>query len=141
MNGNKRIDSLCYYILNTIDLNVLKSLSPDQLSAIEDATRACQLREKHPIDIRGTINLLFIKFYYALLIGRDRRLSEQQIEGERREKVTLLGNVIYAIYVLLGITGAVMVVIWLILMLLYILKIGLGIDFFPGEHMGKYLGF
>ncbi len=141
MNNENKIDDLCYYILNTIDINVLKSLSPAQLSSIDIATKACQLRSKHTIDIRGKINLFFLSFYFGFFMGRDNRLFIQEIEGERREKVSLLGNIFYFIYLLLGVIVLIFFIIWLIMMTLYILKTGMGIDIYPGKHMGGIFGF
>lgn len=133
MNSSKSMDAFCYYILNNIDFNVLKSLSSEQLSAIEDAIKACQLRTKHAIDIRKTIKLYFIRFYFVFLIGRDRRLSVQEIEEDRREKVTLLGNILYAMIVFSGL-------LLFVIVSLYGLKTMIGIDLFPGEHMGRIFG-
>ncbi len=133
MNSSKSMDAFCYYILNNIDFNVLKSLSSEQLSAIEDAIKACQLRTKHAIDIRKTIKLYFINFYFVFLIGRDRRLSVQEIEEDRREKVTLLGNILYAMIVFSGL-------LLFVIVSLYGLKTMIGIDLFPGEHMGRIFG-
>ena len=137
MNSNKKTDALCYYILNKIDLNILKSLSSEQLSAIENAIEACELRTKHAINIRGTIKLYFISFYFAFLMGRDRRFFVDEIEAERREKVTLLENFISSILVLSLVLSAFTL---LILLGLYGLKTFLGIDLFPGEHMGRIFG-
>jgi hypothetical protein len=134
MKNNKDIDAFCYYILNNIDYNVLDSLSSKQLTAIEDAVKACQLRTKHAVDIRKTINLFFMKFYFAFFIGRDRRLSVQEIEADRREDVTLLGNLIYLMFVLSAL-------ILLTVIGLYGFKTFLGIDLFPGKHMGEIFGF
>ena len=133
MNSSKSMDAFCYYILNNIDFNVLKSLSSEQLSAIEDAIKACQLRTKHAIDIRKTIKLYFIRFYFVFLIGRDRRLSVQEIEEDRREKVTLLGNILYGMIVFSGL-------LLFVIVSLYGLKTMIGIDLFPGEHMGRIFG-
>ncbi|MCK5427223.1 MAG: hypothetical protein KAJ34_05965 [Thermodesulfovibrionia bacterium] len=133
MNSSKSMDAFCYYILNNIDFNVLKSLSSEQLSAIEDAIKACQLRTKHAIDIRKTIKLYFINFYFVFLVGRDRRLSVQEIEEDRREKVTLLGNILYAMIVFSGL-------LLFVIVSLYGLKTMIGIDLFPGEHMGRIFG-
>ena len=133
MNSSKSMDAFCYYILNNIDFNVLKSLSSEQLSAIEDAIKACQLRTKHAIDIRKTIKHYFIRFYFVFLIGRDRRLSVQEIEEDRRGKVTLLGNILYAMIVFSGL-------LLFVIVSLYGLKTMIGIDLFPGEHMGRIFG-
>jgi hypothetical protein len=66
-------------------------------------------------------------------MGRDRRISREAVEEERRGKVTLLGYVIFLIVVLLGLTLIVMIG-------LYGVKMILGIDLVPGKHMGGIFG-
>ncbi|MBI4683223.1 MAG: hypothetical protein HY757_09015 [Nitrospirae bacterium] len=137
MNGNKNIDALCYYVLNKIDFNVLKSLSPEQLSAIEGAIDACQLRTKHAVDVRGKIYLYFSRLYFVFFVGRDRRAFVQDIEEERRGKMNALGNLIYFMFVSAAVIFAFTA---LLIIGLYVLKISLGIDIFPGRHMGEIIG-
>lgn len=133
MNNDKNIDAFTYHIMKNIDSNTRNSLSPLQLSAIKEAIRASQPKKKHPVDIRGVINLFFIRYYFVFLMGRDRRIYTEEIEIERRQNVALLGNIIYLIFVISPF-------ILLILIALYFLKIGLGIDLFPGKHMGRIFG-
>ena len=131
--NNKSIDAFTSHILNNIDFKVFNSLSPEQLSAIRDAIRAGNPQKKHAIDIRGIINLFFIRYYFVILMGRDRRISREAVEEERRGKMTLLGNVIFLIVVLLGLTLIVMIG-------LYGVKMISGIDLVPGKHMGGIFG-
>lgn len=137
MKRNKNIDTLCNYVLNRIDFNILKSLSPEQLAVIEDAINACQLREKHVFDIRGKINLFFMRYYFVFLIGRDRRAFVDELEADRRAKVSLLGNLVYFMIVF---SGIVLGILFFMIIGLYTIKTSLGIDLFPGEHMGRFLG-
>lgn len=133
MKDKKNSDAFTYHILNRIDKKTLESLSPAQISAIKDAISAKQPQKRHPIDFRGIINLFFIKYYFVFFVGRDRRISTQETELGRREDVALLGNVFFIIFVISPF-------ILLGLIALYFLKIGAGIDLFPGEHMGWILG-
>ena len=133
MNNDKNSDAFTYHVLNRIDPKTLKSLTPLQLSAIKSAIRANQPKKRHPIDFRGGINLFFIKYYFVFFMGRDRRTFTQETELGRREDVALLGNISFIIFALTPF-------ILFALVLLYFLKIGLGIDIFPNEHMGWILG-
>ena len=133
MKRSKNLNTLCTYVLNKIDFNILESLSDEQLATIEDAINTCQLREKHAFDLRGKINLFFMKYYFVFLIGRDRRAFVKDLEAERIRKVSLIGNLVYFISVILAIFFSAVVG-------LYLIKTLLGIDLFPGVHMGKYLG-
>jgi hypothetical protein len=133
MKRSENINTLCTYVLNKIDFNILESLSDEQLATIEDAINTCQLREKHAFDLRGKINLFFMKYYFVFLIGRDRRAFVEDIEAERIRKVSLIGNLVYFIFIIFAIFFSTAVG-------LYLIKTLLGIDLFPGVHMGKYLG-
>lgn len=133
MNSDKQIDAFTYDIIKNIDTDVLNSLTPKQLSTIKEAIRGRALQKKHPIDIRGLINLFFIRFFFVLLIGRDRRISTLETETERRENVALMWNFVFIIFVLSPF-------ILLALIALYFFKMGLGIDLFPGTHMGEIFG-
>ena len=132
MINDRQIDAYTSHILNNIDTDVLKSLSSRQYAAITEAIRAGQSRKKHAVDIRGIIRLFFVRYYFVFLMGRDRRISTQEMEMERRENVALLGNLTFIIFVTAPF-------ILLILLALYFLKIGLGIDLFPG-HTGGIFG-
>lgn len=133
MNRDKQIDAFTYHIISNIDAAVLNSLSSKQLSSIKEAIRTHAPQKKHPIDIRGAINLFFIRYYFVLLMGQDQRFSTLEIETERRENVALFGNIVFLIFVLAPF-------ILLIFILMYLLKMGLGIDLFPGKHMGWIFG-
>jgi len=133
MNNDKDIDAFTYHILKNINIDIFNSLSSKQLSALKEAIRASQPKQKHSIDFRGIINFFFVKYYFVFLMGRDRRISTQESEIERRENVALLGNIIFIIFVISPF-------LLLMLILLYFLKIGLGVDLFPGEHMGWIIG-
>ena len=133
MKRNKNENYLCDYVLNKIDSDILKSLTEEQLAAIEGATNACQLREKHGFDLRRKINLFFMKYYFVFLIGRYRHAYIEDLEAELTKKVYLIGNLVYLIFITLAIIFSAVVG-------LYLIKTLLGIDIFPGVHMGRYLG-
>ncbi len=133
MNCNKNIDAFTHHILDNIDFKVFNSLSPEQLSAITEAIRAGLPQKKHALDVRGTINLFFIRYYFVFFMGQDHRITTEAIEEERRDKVAFLGNMVFLIIVL----SALM---WLVVIGLYGFKSILGIDLFSGKHMGGIIG-
>ena len=133
MNNDKQVDAFTYHILNNIDNNVLASLSPSHLSSITEAIKASKPKKKHPIDIRGMVKLFFAQYYFVFLMGRDRRISTQELEIERRQDAGLLGNMIFLVFVISPF-------ILLMIIALYFFKIVLGIDLFPGQHMGWIFG-
>ncbi len=133
MINDKSIDAYTHHILNNINTEVLNSLSSNQLIAIKEAIRASQPKKKHSVDIRGVINLFFIRYYFIFLMGQDQRISTREIETERRENMALIWNFVFIIFVLSPF-------ILLALIALYFFKMGLGIDLFPGKHMGAIFG-
>ena len=133
MKYDNNIDAFTYHILNNIDSNVLDSLSSSQLSSIKEAIRASKPEKRHSVKMKGMIKLFFVQYYFVFFIGRDRRISTQELEIERRQDAGLLGNIIFLTFVISPF-------ILLIIIALYFLKIGLGIDFFPGQHIGWIFG-
>lgn len=133
MNKDRDIDAFTFHIINNIDANMLNTLSPAQLSAIKDAITASKPKKKPFIDFRGIINLFFARYYFVFLMGRDRRMSTQEIEYERRQNVALIGNIIFFIFVSSPF-------ILLTLIILYFLKMGMGIDLIPEHHFGWLFG-
>ena len=133
MKNEKKTDAFTFHILKNIDKKTLDSLSPTQLSAIKEAIRATQRSKRHPLDIRGVINLFFAKYYFVLFMGRDRRVSTKEAEFDRRHDIALLGNIAFLFFMIVPF-------ILIILGILYFLKIGLGIDLFPGQHLGGMIG-
>lgn len=133
MNNDNDTDAFTYHIIKNINVEVIKTLSSKQLSAIKEAIKASQPKKKHSIDFRGIISFFFVRYYFVFLMGRDRRIATQEIEIERRENTALLGNIIFVIFVISPF-------ILLIFIALYFFKMLLGIDIFPGEHMGWIFG-
>ena len=133
MKNEKKTDAFTFHILKNIDKKTLDSLSPTQLSAIKEAIRATQRSKRHPLDIRGVINLFFAKYYFVLFMGRDRRVSTKEAEFDRRHDIALLGNIAFLFFMIVPF-------ILLILIFLYVLKVFAGIDLIPDVHMGRILG-
>ena len=133
MKDIKRIDAFTHHIINRIEPKTRSTLSPPQLSAIKAAIRSSHPKGRHPIDVRGAINLFFIKYYFVFFVGRDQRTATQETELGRRQDVALLGNIVFFIF-------AMSPIILLALVFLYLLKVLAGIDLFPGDHFGWLLG-
>jgi len=104
------------------------------LSAIQDAISANAPLKKHPIVIRGVIPLFFVRFYLVFLMGRDRRISTQRVEAERRKGMDILVSMLFLMLLLFPI-----LVIGLII--LYFIKSSMGFDFFPDRHFIDFIKF
>jgi hypothetical protein len=120
------------YTMSRIDSSVRNSMTTSQLQAVRDALVANQPFKRHSFDIRGTIPFIFASFYFVILAGRDKRRKTLDKEKHRAfEGNVSLGYVLSLLF--LSFVGA---VVWMaILMLLYWVKIELGIDILPNVHI------
>lgn len=125
-------DPFTFHVYNQIPPDIRATFTPSQVTAIENAIRASRPFQKHPVDMRGTIPLYFIRFYFVLLIGRDKRSQTRNKEDVRRRKAAL-GSAMLSVYLVLSALAPI------VLFLLYILKSALGIDLFEGIHLEDIL--
>lgn len=131
MSENKWIDPFSDNIIQRIDPKVRDSLTPAQLSAIKDAIRGPS-KPIRPIDIRGIIPLYFARYFFVLLIGRDRRASVAMNEGVRRHKASWLNGLFFSLFVACPI-------IVILFLFVYVLKYIWGLDIIPDQHLGDIL--
>ncbi len=124
----KEVDAFTQHVMSRIDSDVFRSLNLVQLEAVREAISANAPFKRHPIDLRFSIPLFFMTFYFVMLIGKDRRSGTRSLE-ERRLHNARAASWLAFLYMLLS------VMIPIILILLYIIKSFLGIDFFPDKHL------
>lgn len=87
------------------------------------------------VDLRFTINLLFSRFYIVLFVGKDRRRSRRR---HVPAGVSRIGNIIVAIFLLVG---ANLCASFFIFMALYLLKSWVGINVFKELHLIDVLNY
>lgn len=119
-------------VLRHLGEETLATFTEEQRRRLERALFACRPLQGHPIDIRGGIPLFFLRFYYVLLVGRDRRRSTSKAEHERRRAA---GVVTDAIFVLCLLWQGLVV----LLLGLYLIKSALGIDLIKDRHAWELL--
>jgi len=132
MDKDLSSDPFTHHVLSKISDDVLTSLTPEQLSEISGAISASRPLKKHPIDFRGVITLFFARFYFVLLMGRDRRYSVKAIERERRRNSDIIASILFVFTILSPVIVG-------IFLLLYFIKSFLGIDIFPNTHLWDIL--
>ncbi|SDS01415.1 hypothetical protein SAMN05216421_0746 [Halopseudomonas xinjiangensis] len=105
--------------------DVRESFSEQQLQALKVAFGARRWG-RHPVDLRGTLNLWRWRYYFVLLIGRNRRELTRSEERISRlvGALSLLGFLLFS--VLVG------------LLVLYVLKSALGINLLPNTSLGLW---
>ena len=132
-DNNNSSEIYADFTISRIDTDVRESLTPTQLQAIRDALVANQPFKKHAVDLRGTIPLFFARFYFVVLAGRDKR--RKTVDKEKRR--TFEGNVSFGYLLSLLFLSFIAAMVWAaILLVVYWVKIELGIDLFSSIHLG-----
>lgn len=102
-----------------------ESFTNEQLDALKIAFGARRWG-KHPVDLRGTLDLLGWRYYYVLLIGRNRR---DLTRGERAMSRLATALLIFVFLLFSGMVG---------LLMLYLAKSAMGIDLLPNFSLGVW---
>jgi len=129
---DQHTDAFTHHVYESIDSKVRATLTPTQVHAIETAIRANKPYQKHPFDFRGVLPLFFIRMYFVLLMGRDKRQPTRDKEALRRHN-TALGSALLSVYIMLCMLLPVG------FLLLYVLKSLMGIDLVEGLHLHDLL--
>ncbi|WP_415897568.1 3-phosphoshikimate 1-carboxyvinyltransferase [Neptuniibacter sp. QD57_21] len=110
-------------LMQRLPADIQDSFTQEQLNALKVAFGARKWG-KHPIDIRGTINIWTWRYYFVFLLGRNRRsLSRRERQINLMVKTALTFTFIL-FSTLLG------------LLIIYLVKSAAGIDLFPGFSLG-----
>ena len=119
--------------INRIDDKVYKSFTPEQINAIKVAfDNIIEKPSPKLIDLRGTIDLIFSRFYFVLLVGKDRRKTKRD---QKLTTISKLLNWTMALFLLFAINITLTLILGLTI---YILKSAFGFDLLPG-HLIEYL--
>lgn len=127
------LDTYTRFVLSKVEPDVLASLTEHQFAAVRHAVEQARPISRHPIDIRGVIPLIFARFYFVLLAGRDNRADTKGRENRLRHALSsAFGALVLGTVILLPI---------LVILLLvgYALKSFLGLDLDPGHHLIDFL--
>jgi hypothetical protein len=116
-------------VLAKIEPDVLASLTEHQFRAIRDAVDQSRPVRRHAIDLRGVLPLLFARYYFVFLAGRDRRADARNEERRFRDRIlTAAGALVLAV--------AVVVPVLVMLVLVgYAIKSFIGVDLQPDAHL------
>lgn len=77
-------DAFTQSVMNHIDPKIYLTLNSGQIQAIRQAVFQCRPAKKHIVNLRGFIPLIFARYYFVFLLGRDRRKEKKPVEFERR---------------------------------------------------------
>lgn len=126
MKPRIEVDPFTDNIIRRIDPKIRDTLTTTQVTAIIAAIRNPE--KVRPIDIRGIIPLYFARYFFVLLIGRDKRAVMEREEHMRRKKASWLGGILFALLVSLPF-------LLLLFVFLYMLKYFAGVDIVPDFHL------
>jgi len=110
-------------LLQRVPANIRESFSDEQLSALKVAFGARKWG-KHPIDLRGTLSIWRWRYYFVVLMGRNKRLLTAR---EKRISLMIKTMLILMFFTFSTLMG---------LLVLYLIKSAMGIDIFPGFSLG-----
>ena len=126
MKPRIEVDPFTDNIIRRIDPKIRDTLTTTQVTAIIAAIRNPE--KIRPIEIRGIIPLYFARYFFVLLIGRDKRAVMEREEHMRRKKASWLGGILFALLVSLPF-------LLLLFVFLYLLKYFAGVDIVPDFHL------
>lgn len=132
MNKRNSSSAFTYHVLSKVDPQIMESLTQNQLKAIHDAIAAQAILSRHPFDVRGTIPLFFIRYYFVVLMGRDMRPKTRVREHYRRREGDVWANFALVCFILIPLG-------LLVFLLFYYIKTELGIDYIENFHLTDIL--
>jgi len=105
--------------------DVRESLTEEQLQALKIAFGARRWG-RHPVDLRGTLNVWRSRYYFVFLMGRnDRQLSRRERRLSRvANALTIAAFLLFSLLLGLG--------------TLYVFKSALGINLLPNSSLGLW---
>jgi hypothetical protein len=119
------------YYLARLEPDVLDSFTPQQLHAVVGIlTEAIPKSSPKLVDLRFAIDLVLARFYFVILVGKDRRKQKRQYIPQGVAKI---GNAIAVVVLLLSLN---LLLSLALILLLYLLKTIIGIDILPDSHLG-----
>jgi predicted secreted protein len=116
------------YYMHQIPLQLLEKLNESEREHIKSVIYTAIPRSSPKlIDLKFVVDLIFIRYFVVLLIGKDRRKQqrENQVSG-----IAKFANIIAAILLIVAMSLLVSAV---TLLILYLIKSALGIDLFKGH--------
>lgn len=105
--------------------DVRDSFTEKQLQALKIAFGARRWG-RHPVDLRGTVNLWRWRYYFVILLGRNKRELSRSEERLSRVGTALVFTAFLLFSLLLG------------LVVLYVAKSALGINLLPSHSLGLW---
>ncbi|WP_013321042.1 hypothetical protein [Gloeothece verrucosa] len=114
------------YYLQFIDSKMLNSFTPEQLETVRHLINLIIFRSSPKIvDLRFTVDLIFIRYFFVFLVGKDRR---NQKRNYIPDPVSRWGNLITVVFIIISFN---LLISSSILLGAYLVKSLIGINLFP----------
>lgn len=121
------------YYINQIPLGIREKLNEQEIDSIKSIIHTAVPRSTPKlIDLRFVADLIVARYFVVLMIGRDIRKQQRQypVNG-----ITKIANTLAAILLIIAMSLLISAV---TILILYLIKSALGIDFFKG-HINEVL--
>ena len=114
-------------VLRRVPLDVQSTLTIEQWDGFRKALEEKE-RPRHAVDVRFEIPLYFARYYFVMLLGKDRRVRSQRVLVERRSRAKRFAAAVF-------IASAAAVICLGALFFLYLAKCGADINLFKNSHL------
>ncbi|MEA5487556.1 MULTISPECIES: hypothetical protein [Pseudanabaena] len=116
------------YYMHQVPVQILKKLDADERENLKSVIHTAIPRPSPKlIDLRFAIDLIFTRYFVVLMIGKDMRKQQRPHQVNGFAKVA---NVITAVLLIIAMS---LLISSVTILILYLIKSALGIDFFPGH--------
>jgi len=116
------------YYMHQIPTQILDKLNEDERAEIQSVIKSAIPRPSPKIiDLRFIVDLIFIRYFVVLLIGRDMRKQQRQYQVN---SITKVANIFMAIVLIIAMS---LLISSVTILIVYLIKSSLGIDLLPGH--------
>jgi len=116
------------YYMHQIPTQTLDKLSQEEREGIRNLIQLAIPRPSPKIiDLRFVVDLIFIRYFVVLLIGRDVRKQQRQYHVNG---ITKVANIAMAIVLIIAMS---LLISSVTILIVYLIKSSLGIDLLPGH--------
>ncbi len=116
------------YYMHQIPDQVLDKLNEEEREGLKSVIQSAIPRPSPKvIDLRFIVDLIFIRYFVVLLIGRDMRQQQRQYQVNG---ITKFANIVMAIVLIIAMS---LLISSVTILIVYLIKSSLGIDLLPGH--------
>jgi len=116
------------YYMHQIPDQILDKLNEEEREGLKSVIQSAIPRPSPKIiDLRFIVDLIFLRYFVVLLIGRDMRKQQRQYQVDG---ITKVANIFMAIVLIIAMS---LLISSVTILIVYLIKSSLGIDVLPGH--------